>query len=147
MNQWNRTITKISKLEATLRRQKMIQTVKKILRKMEGVYWLHIRLRQSGKSFIHSLFIQVHHGDDSVKYASNMLKGRTGYLKLYILENTPKDTLKDIKMAILIKMQSSKSSCFKEYVQREVFINKSLQAQEILTKVKWKATDGLLKSS
>ena len=147
MNQWNRTITKISKLEATLRRQKMIQTVKKILRKMEGVYWLHIRLRQSGKSFIHSLFIQVHHGDDSVTYASNMLKGRTGYLKLYILENTPKDTQKDIKMAILIKIQSSKSSCFKEYVQREVFINKSLQAQEILTKVKWKATDGLLKSS
>ena len=59
---------------------------------MEGIYRLHIRLRQSGKSFIHSLFIQLHHGNGSVKYASNMVKGRTGYLKLYILENTPKDT-------------------------------------------------------
>ena len=59
---------------------------------MEEVYWLHIKLRQSGKSFIHLLFIQLHHGDSSVKYASNMVKGRTGYLKLYILENIPKDT-------------------------------------------------------
>ena len=147
MNQSNKSITKISKLEATLRRLKMAQTMKKILRKMEGVYWLHIRLRESGKSFIHSLFTQLHHGDGSVKYASNMVKGRTGYLKLHILENTQKDTQKDVTMAILIKMQSSKSICFKECVQREVFINKSLHAQKTLTKIQWNAADELLKSS
>ena len=50
MNQSNRTITKINILQATLRRRKVIQTVDKILRKMERVFWLHIRLRQSGKS-------------------------------------------------------------------------------------------------
>ena len=27
-----------------------------------------------------------------LKYANSMVKGRTGYLKMYILENTPKDT-------------------------------------------------------
>ena len=46
-----------------------------------------------------------------------------------------------------MKVQSSKSNCFKECMQREVFINKLLQAQEILTKVLWNATDELLKSS
>ena len=40
------------------------------------------------EELIHSFFIQLHHRDGSAKYASNMVKGHTGYLKLYILENT-----------------------------------------------------------
>ena len=44
-------------------------------------------------------------------------------------------------------MQSGKGNSFKDYVQRQVFINKSLQAQKIPAKLKCNATDELLKNS
>ena len=111
----------------------MIQTVKKILRKMEGVYWLHITFRQSGKSFIHLLFIQLHHGNGSVKYATNMVKLITATDFCILADETT--VSERAKLATFVRYIDSDSNDVKEEFLGLVQIKGNKGAAQICEKI------------